>query len=132
MKLGTIRQTVVLPGTPMEVYKALMTTAGHVGFTGARARMSTKVGGRFMAWDGYIHGSNLKLVPGKTIYQSWVPSEESWPEGHESRVRFSLSPSPKGTRVAFTHSRVPAEHVRHLAAGWKESYWTPLRKYLSR
>ncbi|MGA8709643.1 MAG: SRPBCC domain-containing protein [Thermoplasmata archaeon] len=131
MKLRTIRQTVLLPGTPREVYDALMTTRGHMAFTGADARISRKVGGKFMAWGGYIHGKNLKLVPGKTIVQSWVPSDETWPKGHESKVRFSLAPTPRGTRVTFTQSGVPAEHVGHLSPGWKESYWTPLRKYLA-
>jgi len=102
-----------------------------MGFTGAEARISPRVGGKFMAWGGYIHGVNLKLVPGKTILQSWVPSEDSWPKGHLSKVRFRLAPTPRGTRLTFTHSGVPVEHVRHLALGWKESYWTPLRKYLS-
>lgn len=132
MRLRTIRQTVVLPGSPMDVYRALMTTRGHAGFSGAAARISPKVGGTFMAWGGYIHGKNLKLVPGKTIVQSWVPSEVSWPEGHESKVSFRLAPSPRGTRVTFTHSGVPSEHASHLASGWKESYWIPLRRYLSR
>ncbi len=131
MKLGTIRQTIVLPGSPNEVYDLLMTTKGHVAFTGAPARISGKVGGRFMAWGGYIHGRNLKLVRGKMIYQTWIPSDPKWPKGHESRVRYSLVVAPRGTRVTFTHSRVPREHVGHLSAGWKESYWAPLRTYLT-
>ena len=131
MKFGTIRQTVVLPGSPNEVYDLLMTTKGHVAFTGASARISPKVGGKFMAWGGYIHGRNLKLVRGKLIYQTWTPSDPSWPEGHESRVRYSLAVAPRGTRVTFTHSRVPTEHVGHLSSGWKKSYWAPLRTYLT-
>jgi uncharacterized protein YndB with AHSA1/START domain len=130
MKMRTIRQTVFLPGTPRQVYDALMTTRGHKGFTGADARISPKVGGTFMAWGGYIHGTNLKLVPGKTIVQTWVPSDETWPKGHKSKVRFSLAPSPRGTQLSFTHSAVPAEHAGHLGLGWKKSYWTPLRKFL--
>lgn len=132
MALRTIRQTVVLPGSPAEVYAALMTTRGHVGFTGAEAKISPRVGGSFMAWGGYIHGKNLKLVRGKLIVQSWVPSDESWPEGHKSRVRFELTRTPRGTRLKFTHSGVPSEHAGHLSQGWKESYWTPLKRYLSR
>ncbi|MGA8543318.1 MAG: SRPBCC domain-containing protein [Thermoplasmata archaeon] len=130
MKVGTIRQTVTLPGAPREVYDALMTTKGHREFTGAEARISPRVGGKYMAWGGYIHGTNLKLVPGRTIYQTWRPTDKTWPAGYYSRVRFSLAKSPRGTRVTFTHSRVPAEHVGHLSKGWKVSYWSPLRKYL--
>jgi uncharacterized protein YndB with AHSA1/START domain len=131
MKVGTIRQTVVLPGTPRQVYDALMTTRGHIEFTGADARISPKVGGKFMVWGGYIHGKNLTLVPGKTIVQTWVPSDPNWPKGHESKVRYSLVASPRGTRVTFTHTDVPKEHVGHLSTGWKKSYWEPLRKYLA-
>ena len=131
MKVGTIRQTVWLPGTPREVYDALMTTRGHSAFTGASARISSKVGGKFMAWGGYIHGSNLRIVPGKTIVQTWRPTDETWPKNYFSKVRFVLRKSPRGTRVTFTHSGVPIEHVGHLSSGWKESYWDPLRKYLA-
>ncbi len=132
MKLGSIHQTVNLPGTPREVYEALMTSKGHIGFSGADARISPRVGGTFMAWGGYIHGKNLALVPGRTIYQTWIPSEPGWPKGHESRVRYRLVATPRGTRLTFTHSRVPLDHVGHLSKGWKEAYWDPLRKYLGK
>ncbi|MFZ1023050.1 MAG: SRPBCC domain-containing protein [Thermoplasmata archaeon] len=131
MKVGSIHQTINLPGTPRRVYDALMTTKGHVAFTKTEARISPKVGGKFMAWGGYIHGKNLTLVPGRTIYQTWIPSDPNWPKGHESRVRYSLAATPGGTRVTFTHSRVPTDHVGHLSSGWKKSYWDPLRAYLS-
>lgn len=132
MKTGTIRQTVSLPGAPEAVYRALMTTKGHAAFTGAPARISPRVGGTFMAWDGYIHGKNLKLVPGKRIEQAWRPSEESWPRDHFSKVTFVLAKSAAGTKLTFTHAKVPADHVGHLASGWKESYWEPLRVYLAK
>jgi len=132
MKTGTIRQTVRLPGDPDEVYRALMTTKGHEGFTGAPAKISARVGGSFMAWGGYIHGENLKLVPGKRIVQSWRPSEETWPDDYYSKVTFALSKSGPGTILRFTHSGVPSDHVGHLTSGWKESYWQPLSKYLKK
>ncbi|MGB6442346.1 MAG: SRPBCC domain-containing protein [Thermoplasmata archaeon] len=127
MKVGSIHQTVNLPGSPREVYNALMTTKGHIAFTGADARISPRVGGKFMAWGGYIHGKNLTLIPNRTIYQTWIPSDPKWPEGHESRVRYSLVATSGGTRVTFTHTRVPVEHVGHLSAGWKKSIVHKLR-----
>ena len=130
MKVKSIRQTVVLPGTPQQVYDALMTTGGHTGFTGARARISSKVRGAFMAWDGYIHGTNLQLIPGKKIVQTWRPTDRTWPKRYFSKVRFELKKVSRGTRLRFTHSGVPVEHVAHLTQGWKDSYWKPLRAYL--
>jgi len=107
-----------------------MTSRGHRDFTGAPARISPKVGGKFVAWGGYIHGVNLELVPGKRIVQSWRPAEDGWPKSHFSTVRFELSKAPGGSRLRFTHSKVPVAHVGHLSKGWKESYWDPLRRYL--
>lgn len=130
MPTGTIRQTVALPGTPEEVYEALMTSRGHAAFTSASARISPRVGGSIMAWDGYIHGTNVELVPNRRIVQRWQPAEEEWPEGHESTVTFVLAAARGGTRLTFLHTDVPRDQVHHLRAGWKESYWQPLRAYL--
>lgn len=109
-----------------------MTTKGHVGFTGAPARISPRVGGPFMAWGGYIHGQNLTLVPGERIVETWRPSAEGWPSDYYSKVTFDLSPTRGGTRVKFTHSGVRIDHVGHLSTGWKQSYWEPLGKYLKK
>lgn len=132
IRTGSIRQRVEIPASPSAVYRALMTSAGHRAFTGAPARISGRVGGLFTAWGGYIHGRNLELVDGKRIVQAWVPAEASWPDGHESKVTYRLSPSRNGTRISFTHSAVPREHVGHLSSGWKESYWDPLKRYFAR
>ena len=128
----TIRQTVLLPGPPEAVYAALMTTKGHRGFSGATARISPRVGGTFEAWDGYIHGINVELVPGRKIVQKWRPSEADWPQDYYSVVRYLLTKTPTGTRVAFTHSGVLPQHAGHLAEGWKDHYWARLRTYLAK
>lgn len=132
LKTGSIRQTVLLPGTPGEVYAALMTTKGHEGFTGAPARISSRVGGSFEAWGGYIQGKNLELVPGKRIVQAWRPSEEGWPARYYSKVTFVFRPAGRKTRMRFVHSGVPSDHLDHLSLGWKESYWQPLAAYLKK
>ncbi len=129
-KTRTIRQTVWIRAPPEEVYRALMTTEGHIGFSGAEAKISPRVGGQFEAWDGYIHGKNLELVAGRKIVQSWRATHEDWPEDYYSKVSFLLSPSRGGTRIQFTHTEVPAQHAGHLSQGWKESYWDPLKAYL--
>jgi uncharacterized protein YndB with AHSA1/START domain len=130
-KTRTIRQSIWIDATPEAVYRALMTTKGHEAFTGAAARISPRVGGRFEAWGGYIHGRNLVLVPARKIVQAWRPTQEDWPMDYYSKVTFRLSPSRGGTRIGFTHSGVLAQHAGHLSSGWKESYWTPLQVYLA-
>ena len=132
MKVKAIRQTVTIHGTPREVYAALMTTKGHEAFTGAPARISSKVAGRFTAWGGYISGKNLELVPAQRIVQAWRPAEDDWPKDHFSRVTFVLSPTRGGTRIRFTQTGVLAQHAAHLSKGWKESYWDPLNRYFEK
>jgi activator of HSP90 ATPase len=130
MKTRTIRQTVTIRAKPNDVYDALMTTRGHSAFTGASARISARVGGKFTAWDGYIQGRNVELVRGQRIVQEWKPREENWPSEYYSTVTYELSAIPAGTRLKFTHSGVPIEHAGHLAQGWKDHYWLPLKAYL--
>jgi uncharacterized protein YndB with AHSA1/START domain len=129
MKTRTIRQLVWIRAPPNAVYDALMTTRGYTDFTGAPARISGRVGGRFVAWDGYIHGTDLELVRGRTIVQTWRATEASWPPDHDSKVRYALTAFRGGTRIRFTHSGVPVEHAGHLAKGWKEHYWVPMKEY---
>jgi hypothetical protein len=54
-----------------------------------------------------------------------------WPDGIYSIARFELVAQGSGTRIIFDHTGFPPELAEHLASGWTENYWTPLRKYLS-
>jgi uncharacterized protein YndB with AHSA1/START domain len=124
----TIRQQVTLPGTPHEVYEALMDSATHTAFTGDAADITREVGGRFTAGDGYISGINLELAPDARIVQQWHASD--WSEEAQSRATFALAPVPGGTRLTFTHSGVPDEAYEEIRSGWVEFYWEPLKAWL--
>jgi len=125
-----IRQSVTFKATPHAVYEALMDSRRHAAFTGEAAKISRKVGGPIMAYDGFITGRNLELVPDKKIVQEWHASE--WDDGHLSKVTFKLAPVAGGTRLSFTHSHVPDKFVDSIRQGWIDSYWTPLKSYLNK
>src|SRR4030065_312962 len=80
MKVKTIKQEVIVPATPVEVYEAFMDAKKHSAFTGSRATCDPRVGGEFTAWDGYISGKNLELEKGKRIVQEWVTTD--WPQNY--------------------------------------------------
>ncbi len=126
----TIRQSVTLKATPHEVYEALMDSRKHSRFTGSRAVISRKVGGKFTAYDDYISGTNIELVPDRKIVQSWHASE--WAPGHMSRVTFRLTPVPAGVRLQFSQSGVPDEFHAAIKQGWIDSYWKPLKVFLEK
>jgi activator of HSP90 ATPase len=126
MKTKTIRQSVTFVASPHQVYEALMDSRKHARFTGAKARISRKMGGKFTAYDGYIEGIHLNLIPDKKIIQSWRGSD--WPEGHYSRATFSLKKVKNGTRLSFTQSGVPDQHYTDIHQGWRDYYWKPMKE----
>jgi activator of HSP90 ATPase len=126
----TIRQSVTFKATPHQVYEALMDSRKHTKFTGDAASVSRKVGGKITAYGGYITGKNVELVQDVKIVQTWHAAD--WPEGHESKVTFSLKPVEGGTRLAFTHTGVPDDQVESIKQGWIEHYWTPMKAMLEK
>ena len=129
-KMKTIRQSVTFKTTPHEVYEALMDSRKHARFTGAKARISRKVDGKFTAYDEYIEGVNLNLVPDKKIVQSWRGSD--WPEGHYSRTTFSLKKVKNGTHLTFIQSGVPDQYYNDIKQGWYDYYWKPMKEMLAK
>jgi activator of HSP90 ATPase len=130
MKTKTIRQSVTFRTTAHEVYETIMDPKKHSEFTGSQVRMGRKVGGKFSVYGGDIEGVNLELVPDQKIVQSWRYSD--WPEGHYSRVVFSLKKVNRGTRLTFTQIAVPDEHYEDIAQGWRDYYWAPMKEMLEK
>lgn len=130
MKTKNIRQSVTFKASPHHVYEALMDSKKHSEFTGSDAKVSRKVGGKFSIYGGDMEGTNLELVPDDKIVQSWRSSD--WPEGHYSKVTFSLAPAGSHTRLTLSHSGVPEEFVEGIRQGWRDFYWTPMKEMLEK
>ena len=130
METKTIKQSVTFKVTPHEVYEALMDSDKHSLFTGSKAKISREIGGKFTAFDGYSEGTNLELIPDKKIVQTWRASD--WPEGHYSRVSFSLKELEGGTRLTFTQTGVPEEQFEDISQGWRDYYWKPMKEMLEK
>jgi uncharacterized protein YndB with AHSA1/START domain len=117
----------LIPATPQEIYHAWMSSDGHSAMTGSPAKISPELGGKFEAWDGYIHGTNLELVPGKRIVQSWRTVEFSADEP-DSRIEISLDAEGEQTRLTLHHTGLPP-HGKQYEQGWVESYFEPMKEY---
>ena len=130
MPSSVIRQSVTFKVAPQAVYETLMDSRKHARFTGAAAKISRKVGGTIMAYDGYITGANIELIPDTKIVQTWHASD--WPAGATSQVTFTLTAIPGGTRLTFTQRGVPAEHIADIKQGWIDNYWMPMQAMLNK
>jgi activator of HSP90 ATPase len=105
-----------------------MDSRKHGKFTGGKARISRKEGGKFSVYDGYATGKNLKLVPDREIVQTW--RADDWPEGHFSKVSFELSRTKTGTKLTFIQAGVPFEQYADIKQGWIDFYWKPMKELL--
>jgi uncharacterized protein YndB with AHSA1/START domain len=128
--MKTLRQTVTFKAPPEDVYELLMDSRKHARFTGDKARISREVGGKIMAYDGYVEGTNLEIVPNTKIVQCWRGSD--WPKGHYSKATFALAEVKGGTRLTFTQTGVPDDQYEPIKAGWNEHYWEKMKARLEK
>lgn len=119
-----------IPATPKAIYDAWLDGKQHGLMNGGgKATGSTKVGGRFTAWDGYIKGKNLELVSGKRIVQSWRTTQFTGKDP-DSQIAVMLAKVPSGTKVTLRHSNVPDGHDGYKS-GWKTHYFAPMKVYFA-
>jgi activator of HSP90 ATPase len=116
--------------TPAELYALFMDSAKHSAATGAPAKVSRKVGGKWSAFGGMILGKNLVLVPNRMIVQAWRSS--AWKEADPDSVlivRFEKSPG--GATAHLAHVGVPQYDHEGVTEGWKKYYWEPWKVHLA-
>jgi activator of HSP90 ATPase len=130
VKTKNLRQSVIIKANPREVYEALMDSRKHSKFTGAKASISRKVGGRCSVYGNYIQGINLDLVLNKRIVQAWRGND--WPKGHYSIASFSLNRIKGDTRLVFTQIGVPDREYKGISQGWRDYYWKPMKEMLEK
>ncbi len=137
----SIHQERLFPASRNRIYDALTDVrqfAKVVQLSGAMqsmpagttaAEISREVGGSFSIFGGHIVGLQLELVPNQRIVQAWRVVD--WKPGDYSIAKFDLTDQGEQTRVVFDHRAFPQGAAAHLASGWEEHYWEPLRKFLA-
>ena len=125
LKLNT-----TIPAPAREVYDAWLDSLSHSKMTRADASMSNEIGAEVSAWDGYITGRNLDLVPGKRIVQSWRTTQFS-DEHEDSIVTVVLEEIDGSTLLTLIHANVPDEQTSYEQGGWQEYYFEPMKGYFS-
>lgn len=119
--------TTNLPATPQEVYDAWMSSEGHTAMTGGIAEVGVEVGTRFSAWDGYIWGQTLELVPGERIRQTWRTSHFGSDDA-DSEIEVTLVADSETTLLTLKHSKVPDGQTAYEESGWRTYYFEPMLK----
>lgn len=117
----------VIPALPHQVYAAWLDSDKHSVMTGGLAQVNDKIGESFEAWDGYITGKNLELVPSSRILQHWRTSEFEESD-EDSLLEVLFEQEGAGTRITIRHTQLP-QHGMQYKQGWRDAYFTPMKAY---
>jgi len=127
--MKTIKQTVTFNASATDVYDYLINARKFSSITGGKSSNTQKIGGKFNAYDEYIFGTNVELVPGKKIVQKWACAD--FPDKQFSDVSIELkSKGPKQTELVLTQTNVPDELFEDLNLAWNEFYFEPIKDYI--
>jgi uncharacterized protein YndB with AHSA1/START domain len=119
----------LIAASPRQVYDAWIDPRRHAAFTVSRTTGGTRVGDPFTAWDGYIQGIHLELVPGRRILQAWRTTD--FPaSSQDSRLEILLAAEAGKTRLTLVQTNIPDGQAEQYRQGWADFYFAPLKKYL--
>jgi activator of HSP90 ATPase len=128
--MKSIIQKITFKTSPKVLYEIFLDSKKHTEATGGKAVANARVGGSYSAWDGYIKGKNLALIPGRLIVQTWRAADFKSTD-HDSILVLSFEKAHSGTLLTMTHTAVPGKQADHFKTGWFKHYWTPIKKYLA-
>jgi activator of HSP90 ATPase len=120
-----------LPAPPDQLYDMYLDSRLHSSFTGQEAKVESRAGSAFSAFDGMLSGKILHVEPKRMIVQTWRSG--GWPQGAEDSVLIlTFHAEAEGSRIELLHANVPVEDFAGISHGWEKYYWTPWRDYLTR
>lgn len=128
MGVKNLNQSTTFRASPQAVYEALIDPRKHAAFSGGRARLTAKVGGRFSHYDDSLTGVVVHLERNRRIVLAWRAS--GWPKGHYSIAQFVIRKVPGGSRLEFSQFGIPESDFEDISSGWKLYYWQPMKEYL--
>jgi activator of HSP90 ATPase len=121
--------SVKLRCTAKDVFTGWLNDEVHSAFTdGAKATTSPNEGGNFTAWDGYISGTNVEIFPYKKIIQKWRTTDFDETD-EDSIIELFFTYKDDYTLLTITHSNIPDGQGDKYKKGWKEHYFSYMKKY---
>ena len=115
-----------------DVFSGWLNDKVHAAFTGgAKAKTSPSEGGEFSAWDGYITGTNVEIFPYKKIIQKWRTKDFDQND-EDSQIELFFTYKDGYTLVTITHTNIPEGQGERYKKGWKEFYFSHMKKYFDK
>lgn len=125
----SIHQEINFKCNSQRIFDALTKSEQFSELSDARADIDPETGGKFSCFGGMISGLTIEVIPNKRLVQAWRVG--NWDEGIYSIIKFEFEENNSSeTKLIFDHTGYPEEHIEHLAQGWHDRYWEPMKKYL--
>ncbi len=126
--MESLKLKITLPIAAKTLYTAWLNSEQHTAFSGGEAIISNKLNETFTAWDGYITGKNLELVPHKKIVQSWRTAEFK-ADAPDSILELTFEEKNEKITLHLYHYNLQKGDAKKYTDGWKASYFEPMREY---
>jgi activator of HSP90 ATPase len=124
----TIWQTVKFNVLPKTLFETYIDAKKHSAAINSKVSISRRVGEKFSAYDGYIRGKNLLIVPNRLIIQSWRGLD--WKKNDlDSTLILMFIKISGGAKLEMVHANVPDNQYNEIRKGWNEYYWIPWRSH---
>ena len=124
--------TAIIPASPQEIYDAWLDSLAHSEMTGSEAILSDEIGAEVSAWDGYITGRNIELLPGERIVQSWRTTEFA-DEHEDSIITLTLEDVDwVGPRSLSCTAMCRRSRRATKQGGWQQYYFEPMKAYFAK
>jgi activator of HSP90 ATPase len=118
-----------IPADPTHVYDVLADAQALSALSGMDGQSAPCAGDEFTAFNGYVVGRQIELVPGERIVQAW--RFPVWAPGTYSIVRFSLIPQQGQTRLVIDQDGEPADWHDHIQKNWSTFYLDPINGHFA-
>ena len=128
--MEAIKVSAIIPIDCETLFKAWLSSKEHSNFTGGTAKMSSKLNSKYSAWNGYISGKTIELIPNTKIVQTWRSTDFSDVDP-DSVLELKLEKRGKSTILHLHHYNIPKGQGKKYKSGWKEHYLEPMKKYFS-
>jgi activator of HSP90 ATPase len=127
----TIVQTVRFNAPPEALFALFADSRKHTAATGAKAVISTKIGGRCEAYEGSLTGTTLGIIRNRVFVQTW--RADNWTSDQaDSVLALFFEKDGKGGRLTMVHANIPDEHYPGIKTGWPTYYWAPWKHFLAK
>ena len=127
----TIVQIVNFNAGPETLFALYADSKKHSAAIGSRAEISSKVGGKCVAYDGTLKGTTLGIIRNRLFVQTWRAEDWTSDQG-DSVLALFFEKNGKGGRLTMVHANIPDEHYPGIKTGWTTYYWTPWKKYFAK